>query len=331
MTATAPFQTPLQDYQLFASTSIDEAREFVGNVFCPHQLTPSKHTTRLDAQMHHARVSDRSSLNFLKYGAQVTVEPGVLENFFLVQIQLSGNVSTRCGHQIENICAGDAAVLSPSEYVSMDWKPDSSMLIYRADRNLVEQKLSALLCDELSDPIVFETRMNHQTNSGAGWLRAARFLLDELEGNTGFLNYPNAAENFEENLILSLLYGQQHNYSHQLLNGTAKAAPAHVKRVEAYILANAVNAVSIEDLTHVSQVSARALFSAFRDFRGTSPMRYLRRVRLENVRRDLLGAPGNSSVTEIACRWGFVQLGRFSGEYRQRYGELPSETLRRIS
>jgi len=331
MTATAQFQAPLQDYQLFASTNIDETREFVGNVFCPHRLTPSTRTTQLDAQMHHARVSDHSSLNFLKYGAQVIVEPGALQDFFNVQIQLSGNVNTRCGRQTENICAGDAAVLSPTEYVSMDWNPDSSMLIYRADRKLVEQKLSGLLYDRLHEPIVFETKMNHHTDSAAGWLRAVRFLLNELERNTGFLNFPNAAANFDESLILSLLYGQQHNYSHRLLDGTANAAPAHVKRVEAYILANAGNAVSIEDLTHVSQVSARALFSAFKDFRGTSPMRFLRRVRLEHVRRDLLDASEKSNITEIAFRWGFLQLGRFSGEYRECYGELPSETLRKIS
>ena len=239
MTATEQFQAPLQDYQLFASTNIDEAREYVGNVFCPHRLTPSKRTTQLDALMHHVRVSDHSSLNFLKYGAQVTVEPGALQDFFNVQIQLSGNVNTRCGKETENIIAGNAAVLSPTEYVSMDWMDDSSMLIYCVDRKRVERMLSGLLCDNLHDPIVFATKMNRHTKAGAGWLNAVNFLLGELEGNTGFLNYPGAAETFEGSLITSLLYGQQHNYSHRLLDRSAKAAPSHVKRVEAYILANA--------------------------------------------------------------------------------------------
>ncbi len=329
MTATEQFQAPLQDYQLFASTNIDEAREYVGNVFCPHRLTPSKRTTQLDALMHHVRVSDHSSLNFLKYGAQVTVEPGALQDFFNVQIQLSGNVNTRCGKETENIIAGNAAVLSPTEYVSMDWMDDSSMLIYCVDRKRVERMLSGLLCDNLHDPIVFATKMNRHTKAGAGWLNAVNFLLGELEGNTGFLNYPGAAETFEGSLITSLLYGQQHNYSHRLLDRSAKAAPSHVKRVEAYILANAENSISIEDLARVAQVSARALFAAFRDYRGISPMKYLRKVRLENVRRDLLNHSDQRNVTEIATAWGFLQLGRFSAQYNCAYGELPSETLHR--
>jgi len=54
-----------------------------------------------------------------------------------------------------------------------------------------------------------------------------------------------------------------------------------------------------------------------------------KRVRLQ-VARDRLTRPGTgSSVTDIALDCGFVHLGRFSGQYRQAYGELPSETLAR--
>lgn len=330
MTATTEFQAPLKNYRLFASASIDEAREFVGNVFCPHRLTPSKRTARLDAQMNHARISDYTSLNFLKYGAKVNVEPGALQDFFNVQIQLTGHVVTRCGSQTEDIGAGDAAVLSPTEYVSMDWSGDSSMLIYRIDKKLVERKLSAMIFDSLSDPIVFATKLNHHSASGAGWLRAVRFLLDELDGSAKFLNFPHAAEAFDDSLVMSLLFGQEHNYSHRLHNGSPKVAPKSVKRVEAYIQENAGNTISIEDLTRVSQGSARALYSAFKHYRETSPMKYLRKVRLENVRQDLLDGSKQVSVTEIAFRWQFLQLGRFAADYQQVFGELPSSTLRRV-
>lgn len=330
MIATTEYQAPLKDYRLFVSASIDEAREFVGNVFCPHRLTPSKRTVQLKAQMNHARISDYTSLNFLKYGAKVNVEPGALQDFFNVQIQLTGNVVTRCGSQTEDIGVGDAAVLSPTEYVSMDWNSDSSMLIYRIDKKLVERKLTAMICDSLSDPIVFAAKLNHHSASGAGWLRAVRFLLDELDGGAKFLNFPHAAEAFDDSLVMSLLFGQEHNYSHRLHNGPPKATPRSVERVEEYIQENAGNAISIEDLTRVSQSSARSLYSAFRYYRETSPMKYLRKVRLENVRQDLLDGSREVSVTAVAIRWQFFQLGRFAAEYQQAFGELPSSTLRRV-
>ena len=55
----------------------------------------------------------------------------------------------------------------------------------------------------------------------------------------------------------------------------------------------------------------------------------LRQARLARARRDLLeGLPG-TTVTQTALQWGFQHLGRFSGEYARRFGESPSDTLRR--
>ena len=73
----------------------------------------------------------------------------------------------------------------------------------------------------------------------------------------------------------------------------------------------------------------RTLIKHFRDFKGTSPMRYLRSARYERVRAALRRAEPEESVTDVASQWGFTHLGRFSVEYRRRFGESPSETLRR--
>jgi transcriptional regulator GlxA family with amidase domain len=58
-------------------------------------------------------------------------------------------------------------------------------------------------------------------------------------------------------------------------------------------------------------------------------MRYVRNARFERVRESLLRAEAEESVTEIAVGWGFTHMGRFSVEYRKRFGESPSETLRK--
>jgi transcriptional regulator GlxA family with amidase domain len=76
-------------------------------------------------------------------------------------------------------------------------------------------------------------------------------------------------------------------------------------------------------------VPGRTLIQHFRDFKRTSPVRYLRTARYEKVREALRQADHEESITEIAGRWGFSHMGRFAVEYRKRFGEPPSQTLRR--
>jgi TolB-like protein/AraC-like DNA-binding protein len=87
--------------------------------------------------------------------------------------------------------------------------------------------------------------------------------------------------------------------------------------------------VTMADLTRQSGLAARTLRKHFRSFLGVSPLGYLRGIRLAALREELLHALRPGSITEIALRYGFHHFGRFSAEYRRRFGEYPSSTLRR--
>ena len=76
-------------------------------------------------------------------------------------------------------------------------------------------------------------------------------------------------------------------------------------------------------------ISSRSLRDRVHDQCGTSPAKFLRRVRLQRVRSALLAANAGITVTDVAVSLGFYQLGRFARLYRDQFGELPSETLRR--
>jgi transcriptional regulator GlxA family with amidase domain len=81
-------------------------------------------------------------------------------------------------------------------------------------------------------------------------------------------------------------------------------------------------------LARVAGCSVRSLQEGFRRHIGLSPLQYLRQVRLEHARHDLVSADADdTTVTDIACHWGFTHLGRFAGTYRTKYGRSPSDTL----
>ena len=113
------------------------------------------------------------------------------------------------------------------------------------------------------------------------------------------------------------------------LRGRSPAiAPRDVRRVTEYIHANLAQPITHADLVGVSGIAGRTLLKHFRDVHGVSPMRYVRNLRMERV-RDELAAGSLHSVGAVALSWGFEHAGRFSVEYRGRFGESPSATLAR--
>jgi AraC-like DNA-binding protein len=101
-----------------------------------------------------------------------------------------------------------------------------------------------------------------------------------------------------------------------------------VRRAIDYIQANCARNISMSDIAGAINVTPRAVQYMFRRHLDTTPMAYLRRVRLERSHRDLLAAdPSHETVSAIATRWGFAHTGRFSQTYRAEFGEPPSATL----
>ena len=88
--------------------------------------------------------------------------------------------------------------------------------------------------------------------------------------------------------------------------------------------------ISTPDLAQLCGVPERTLHRHFVAFIGAAPLEHFRRMRLAAAREALLApCEGAVTVTEVAMRFGFLHLGRFAVEYRERFGETPSATLAR--
>jgi len=66
----------------------------------------------------------------------------------------------------------------------------------------------------------------------------------------------------------------------------------------------------------------------FIDAFGLAPRQYIRKIRLQFVRRELVSADNNLSIAAVARKWGFGHMGRFAQEYAQEFGERPKQTSR---
>jgi len=100
--------------------------------------------------------------------------------------------------------------------------------------------------------------------------------------------------------------------------------PYFLKRADAYIAERMHEALPTRELAGHCGVSLRTLEKAFGDFRGLTPVAYIRNVRLDHARRAL--ADGKGNVTDVAARFGFRSSTTFAIEYRKRFGIAPRDT-----
>jgi AraC family ethanolamine operon transcriptional activator len=103
-----------------------------------------------------------------------------------------------------------------------------------------------------------------------------------------------------------------------------------VRLAEEYALAHTGDRFYVKDLCVATGVRERTLEYAFQQVVGITPVAYLTRLRLHRVRQALrMATHGSTTVSAQALSWGFWHFGDFSRAYKDCFGELPSETLRR--
>lgn len=318
-------ERPLGRHIYFESSNVDEVCERVSKIYKPHKLDIESGGS-LDAWQSIARLP-RLAVSALCYGASVRVQPDPLEHFYLVEVPYRGYSVVEVGDNTVTTDQNTGVLINPTDLVRMRWSANCTKLMVRIEREKLEQQLSLMLGTTIRKPINFCVAMPLESRS-ATWWHFVRLLIANLEAPERYENHSATLSQIESLLLVSLLEAQPNNYSEALRSKGVRIAPHHVRQVEQYIDAHARESISLEQLVTISGTSGRALFDGFRRFRGTSPMAFLRTVRMRRAREDLLSAPNGVSVSTIAARWHFLEPGRFAVQYRQAYGETPSETLR---
>ncbi|PCI53948.1 MAG: hypothetical protein COB36_11245 [Alphaproteobacteria bacterium] len=318
---------PLEKFSLFQTNDADEAREIVSKVYCDHTLKP-RHSGPLDACHNRVRLS-ALSINYMQYGTDICVEPGFLDRFFLFQLPLEGTAQITSGTKNFTTTVGMSSTINPTDYTKMHWSKDCKKLMVQVQVEAMEIRLSRLLMRPIEKPILFDQCITANNEPANDWWRQIKHLASDLDNGMNPWRSSHILEDMERHLLTNLLYSFNHNYIDELMAQEIQAAPRYVKMAEDYIHDHLKEPMSIDDLVKITGVSQRSIFEGFRSFRGKTPMKYVLQLRLEKVRKELLNSGPERSVTDIALKWGFSQLGRFSVSYKKVYGESPSDTLKK--
>ena len=224
-----------------------------------------------------------------------------------------------------------AALYPINEQPDLAKKISSSarQILVRIERRRLDRELQAWTGREPRELIAFDQSQAFAAEKVPTLTHAVRMLCDDLRDESSSLDHPLVRDGIISTVASALLVGLPHNYSRALEAREPSIASASVRRAERFLEENAMNPVGLADVASAAGVSARALQKAFRRFRDTTPMAHLRALRFELARRELSRAgQDGGSVTSVAMAHGVGSVSRFAADYRTRFHEQPSETLR---
>ncbi|WP_257425248.1 AraC family transcriptional regulator [Nocardioides carbamazepini] len=325
----SPGNEPLHQYGRLRTSDPDEAQHVVADVFEPHVLTPDR-STRLQARMNAVQSGDLT-IGYLTYGLAAGIDLPPNDSWYHINVTLRGDSTVTRSDGTTTATAGrrSAAVLLPHHRQSIAWNADTEQIAVRIPREALESQVATLLQRPVHGPLDLDLFVDLTTPAGRGLLRALDFAISEWDDD-GLIAHHVLARRQLESLVLSSLVLAASGPHQALLDDDTVSRPDVVRAVCDHIDTYAADLPTLAELVTVAGVGARTLQNQFRAATGRTPIQYLREERLRRVRAELEAPPSATvTVTDIATRWGFYHLGRFSSTYRTTFGELPSQTLER--
>lgn len=310
-------QLALRSCRLFETSDLDDAQDRISRIMQPHRL-------RRQA----AGGSARSHMDFLRLHGlgvgtiafgQGRIDVPPLDDYHLAVFCLTGHAILRIGAEAIGVDRFNGIVCPANRPLSGQFSPDCEQFVVRIDKT----RLASF--GGRRDPKL-RTRMDLRSPRLLPWVSTLRNLVTDSATVHLIQEDARVAADYEQ-LLLRLLLTAQEDREPRRIQGHVR--PASVHRAAGFIEANAAAPITLADIAAAAGVPERTLHDAYCRFEGMSPMRHLRNLRLDRVRAQLIAGGPGASVTGIALAGGFTHLGRFAQAYAERFGERPSETLRR--
>lgn len=287
----------------------------------PHSLAVRQARARLATSLTHAPLQD-SSVNLLRYGAEVTVSSGdgVLDDYLLT-LPVAGAGMFLYGDSEVLASPGRGVIIGPHREFEFAFDAAWDQVVVRLDRARVES-VAAGLTGEVG-PVHFDVALAKGVNSLDGLLESAVSLVDSAAVG----HRPQLMWQLEQVIIETLLLAQPNNRTTTGDPESARPVSPRLRQAMDFMFDRLADPVSVTAVAEACGTSVRSLQSTFRNELGMSPVQWLRSQRLERAHALLAsGAPG-LSVTDVAYRCGFFHLGEFGTAFRSRYGVTPSSVL----
>jgi AraC-like DNA-binding protein len=266
----------------------------------------------------------------LVVGSDMSLDCGERCTGYRVNVLQTGRFESAHRGTSQHAHCGRVAVYQPDGHTAARWAAGTRMLGVKLDRHAVDDALGDALGRQVTSQVNLAPLMLTSTGAGRSWISMLLFLYEQISRPDSLFHQPLVGLPFADSLIRGFLLAADHPDRDAVAADAPRPAPRTIRAAIEIIEAEPHLPLTVSALAARTNVSVRALQQGFRSHLDASPMEYLRQVRLRRAHQALLDAdPASVTVASVAYRWGFTNPGRFASAHTERYGESPSDTLRR--
>ncbi|MCV7164197.1 AraC family transcriptional regulator [Mycobacterium stomatepiae] len=270
------------------------------------------------------------TLSQLAVRTDVSLDCGERCSGYRVNVLQSGQFESTHRGSSRRAGRGTVAVYQPEGETAARWMAGTRMLGVKLDRGVVDDAMSDTLGRQVTSQIDLAPVISTTTAVGRSWVSMLLLLYEQIARPDSLFNQPLVGLPFADSLIRGFLVAADHPDRDAVAEDGPRPAPRTIHAALEIIDAEAHLPLTVSELAARTHVSVRSLQEGFRSHLDSSPMEYVRRVRLRRAHQMLLDSdPSSVTVASVAYRWGFTNPGRFATAHIESYGEAPSVTLRR--
>ncbi|ATN37248.1 AraC family transcriptional regulator (plasmid) [Rhizobium sp. ACO-34A] len=320
---------PIRQHHKVFSADWEEIKDWSNKVYMPYLVSPTGKVISPQSTMHSAKVG-RITVTRFAYGIPVSICDWSQDAGNAVVLTTIGGHARHDSNRADAVETGVGetfvADCSRTDY-HVDFNPDHLQLNLTIPHAVLEE-----ICRDWFGFVPGNALWQYKTAIGgrnSSWLALMEYMARCIAEAPDRLAGDRTGRHLEQTICIHLLNEWAARAGIDLESPRNSLAPRHVKIAEQYMADHAADMPSMTEVAQAAGTSLRTLTDAFRKFRGYTPSSFLREQRLQGVRRGLLASDAGESVSQVAYIWGFINLGEFARVYRNRFGELPSQTLRR--
>ena len=307
--------------------TLDEATHLVRAAICPHRLRVNAQPRKSLAFLSSLDLG-ACGLTSLKYGFDVDIDAGCIEESYLVKWTLAGEGQLQCGSRTAITSPRSIIITDPTQPTKIRMTAECQHLTVRVSRSELLATLAARMKRAPRKALQFNLEMPMDGDFARAWCELVAHICHISATAPAALASEGVRRQYSRTLMEILLGAAPHNHTESLHEPVNHAAAWHVGRARDYVHEHLSENISVTDIAAMVGVTPRTLQNGFRKAFNLTPAEYIRRARVNALHRSLLAADATAGVTNLMMDVGIVNFGRYAQYYREQIGVSPSTTLK---